>query len=98
MEINDQTLTELVRLTRENNRMLHGIRRRAFWGGLVKFILYALVLVAAPLWLYATYIGPMMEQMLDTYQQFQGTGAQAQAQLQDFQKLLQQFKNPFKAE
>ncbi len=98
MEVNDETLTELVRLTRENNKMLHGIRRRAFWGGVLKFVLYAVVLVAAPLWLYATYLAPMMEQMLDTYEQFQGTGAQAQAQLEDFQNLLKQFKNPFKSE
>ena len=98
MEVNDETLTELVRLTRDNNRMLHAMRRNAFWGGLIKFILYAVVLVAAPLWLYATYLAPMMEQLLDTYQQVQGTGAKAQAQWSDFQNLLDQFKDQFSSQ
>ena len=93
MEVNDQTLTELVRLTQENNRMLHKMRRNALWGGILKFVLYALVLVVAPLWLYATYLGPMMEQVLDTYQQIQGTGAKAQAQFSDIQNFFQQLKN-----
>ena len=93
MEINDQTLTELVRLTQENNRMLHKMRRNALWGGILKFVLYALVLVVAPLWLYATYLGPMMEQVLDTYQQIQGTGAKAQAQFSDIQNFFQQLKD-----
>lgn len=93
MEVNDETLTELVRMTRENNRMLHGMRRRAFWGGLIKFVLYALVLIAAPLWLYATYLAPMMEQVLDAYQNVQGTSAKAQAQFADFKNLLEQFRN-----
>ena len=95
MEVNDQTLTELVRLTQENNRMLHKMRRNALWGGILKFVLYALVLVVAPLWLYATYLGPMMEQVLDTYQQIQGTGAKAQAQFSDIQGFIDQFKNQF---
>ena len=95
MEINDQTLTELVRLTQDNNRMLHKMRRNALWGGILKFVLYALVLIAAPLWLYATYLGPMMEQVLDTYKDVQGTGAKAQAQFSDFQNLLKQFQNQF---
>ncbi|MBI2612448.1 hypothetical protein HYW59_01380 [Candidatus Kaiserbacteria bacterium] len=95
MDVNDHTLTELVRLTQENNRMLHAMRRNAFWGGVIKFVLYALVLVIAPLWLYATYLAPMVEQLSETYQQIQGTGAKAQAQFSDFQNLLKQFQDQF---
>lgn len=95
MEVNDQMLTELVRLTKENNKMLHAMRRNAFWGAIIKFILYALVLVAAPLWLYATYLGPMMEQVLNAYEGIQGTGASAQAQLSDLQELFKQFGSGF---
>ncbi|OGG57416.1 hypothetical protein A2853_00640 [Candidatus Kaiserbacteria bacterium RIFCSPHIGHO2_01_FULL_55_17] len=91
----NEELKELVRLTKENNRMLHSMRRHAFWGGLIKFILYALILVAAPLWLYSTYLAPVMEQILETYQQVQGTGAKAQAQFTDLQDVLTQFKNQF---
>ncbi|MBI2610996.1 hypothetical protein HYW60_03630 [Candidatus Kaiserbacteria bacterium] len=95
MEVNDETLTELVRMTHENNRMLHAMRRNALWGGVIKFVLYVLVLVVAPLWLYATYLAPIMEQMAATYEQVQGTGAKAQAQFSDFQDLLKQFQSQF---
>lgn len=94
----NQDLQEVLRLTKENNRILHKIHRNALWGGWIKFILYVLVLVVAPLWLYATYLAPMMEQVLDTYQQIQGTGAKAQAQFSDFQNLLKQLKEPFSSQ
>lgn len=95
MEVNDHTLTELLRLTQENNRLLHKMRRNALWGGIIKFVLYAVVLVIAPLWLYATYLAPIVEQTLDTYQQIQGTGASAQAQFSSLQDALRQFQSQF---
>ena len=88
-------LKELLRLTKENNRMLHKMRRNAFWGGIIKFVLYAGVFILAPLWLYATYLAPITEQLLDTYTQVQGTGAKAQAQFEGFQDLLNQFQSQF---
>lgn len=91
----NQDMQELLRLTRENNRMLHKIRRNAIWGGIIKFVLYGVVLVAVPLWFYAAYLGPMMGQVFETYQQVQGTGDKAQAQFGDLQKLLKQFQNKF---
>jgi|SRR3989338_1609282 len=85
MEVNDQTLTEILRLTQENNRMLHKMRRNAWIHGILKFILYALIFVAAPLWLYATYLAPIMTSMLETMQNIQDTGTQAQNQFVSFQ-------------
>ena len=93
--MDEQMQQEMYRLTKENNKMLHKMRRNAFWGGILKFVLYALVLVVAPLWLYATYLAPMMEQVLGTYQQIQGTGAKAQAQFSDIQGFIDQFKGQF---
>ncbi len=87
MEVNDQTLTELLRLTQDNNKMLHKMRRGALWGGIIKFILYVVIFVVAPLWVYATYLAPIVQQMTATMQQIQGTGAKASAQLSDFQKM-----------
>ena len=95
MEVNDKTLTELLRLTEDNNRMLHKMRRNAFWGGLIKFVLYAFIFVGFPLWIYATYLAPVMDQMLKTYQEIQGTGVKAQAQFGDFQHMLDQLKEKF---
>lgn len=94
----NQDVQELLRLARENNRMLHKIRSHALWGGWIKFILYIVVFIAAPLWLYVTYLGPMMEQVMDTYNQVQGTGAKTQAQFSDFQNLLKQFKEQFSSQ
>ena len=93
MEVNDKTLTDLLRLTEDNNRMLHKMRRSAFWGGIIKVVLYAVLFVGVPFWLYATYLAPIMEQMMKTYQEVQGTGAKAQAQFGDFQSMLQQLKD-----
>ena len=82
---------ELLRLTRENNRLLHKMRRSALWGGIIKFVFYMLVMVIAPLWLYSTYLAPILAEMTDTYQQIQGTGAKVQTQFSDIQNFFKQF-------
>jgi len=78
--------------------MLHKMRRDAILGGLLKFVFYVLVLVVAPLWLYTTYLAPIMGEMLDTYQEIQGTGAKAQAQFGDLQNFLNQFQDGFSSQ
>jgi F0F1-type ATP synthase membrane subunit b/b' len=88
-------MQEILRLTEENNKLLHKMHRHAVWGGWIKFILYAAIFIAAPLWIYSTYLAPAMEQILETYQQIQGTGAKAQAQFGDIQSYLQQFTSQF---
>ncbi len=88
----EQQLQELYRLTKENNRMLHKMRRNAFWGGIIKFVLYAALLLA-PLWLYMSYLAPIVDQALNTMQELQGTGARAEAQFGGIQDLLKQFQN-----
>ena len=87
MEVNDQTLTEILRLTQENNRMLRKMRRSALWSGLIKFILYLLIFVVAPLWLYTVYLAHVVESMTKTINQIQGTGARAEAQFSDFERM-----------
>ena len=88
-------MQELLRLTRENNHLLHKMRRNAFWGGIIKFVLYLIVIGIIPLWLYLTYLAPVVRQLTDTYAQFQGTGAKAQANMNELQKMMEQFKNSF---
>ncbi len=89
-----QSEQELLRLTRENNRMLHHMRRNAFWGGLAKFLIYA-VLLLAPIWFYMAYLNGAVQQMLQTMQKIQGTGASAQAQLGSFSDMIKQFESKF---
>ena len=87
MENHESQLDEIYRLTRENNRMLHAMRRNAFLGTLFKLLVYGGIALLS-FWAYLQYINPMLEQLLKTMQQMQGTGTQAQVQLQGLQDAL----------
>lgn len=87
----EQKLDELLRLTQENNRMLRSMRRNAWIGGILKFVIYFALVVLLPLWLYMTYLAPVLESTLETMNKLQGTGANAQAQFSDLQNLLKQY-------
>ncbi len=82
-------------MTKENNQMLHAMRRSAFWGGIFKFIIYAVFLLA-PLWFYMQYLSPIVNQALKTMQQAQSTGASAQTQLTGLQDALKQLQSKFR--
>ncbi len=84
------SLREIYRLARENNMMLHSMRRRAFFTGIVKVIFYILILVIAPLYVYSTYLQPFIANLQQTMNQVQGTNAQAQAQLNGFEHIVKQ--------
>ena len=86
-------LQEIYRLTKENNQMLHAMRRNAFLGGLFKFVFYAIILIVLPLWLYMTYLAPIMQQMLDTMNKIQSAGNQAQTQMTSWQQTLQNLES-----
>lgn len=88
----EDLLREIHRVTLENNKMLHAMRRNAFWGGMFKLALYAIFIIV-PAWLYYVYLGPMVGQALGTMQKLQGTSAQAGAQLSGLQELLQQYSS-----
>lgn len=87
-------LDEILRLTKENNHMLHAMRRNAFLGGLFKLILWA-ALIILPLWLYMEYLAPVVQSMIETMQTLQGTGASAQAQFGDLNNALQRLQQQF---
>lgn len=87
----EEMLQEILRLTKDNNRLLHAARRNAWIGGIIKFLIYFALVVVVPLWLYATYLAPVLESTLDTMNKIQRTGASAQAQFSDLQNLLKQY-------
>lgn len=93
--MDEQMQQEMYRLTKENNKMLHKMRRNAFWGGIIKILLYAVIFFALPFWLYMTYLAPVLESTMQTMNQIQGTGARAQAQFGSFQEMLQQLQQKF---
>ena len=91
MDPNRQMIEETNRLVKDNNRMLHAMRRHALWAGTLKFIIYA-ALILAPIWFYMTYLNATVEKMLSTVDQIQGTGAKAQAQISGFEDAWKQFE------
>ena len=90
----DDLLRETYRLTLENNKLLHKMRRSAFWSRLVSFMVYGALLLA-PIWFYMQYLAPVVDQMFNTVKQMQGTGAQASAQFADMQQAWQQLVDKF---
>lgn len=75
--------------------MLHKMRRGALMKTMMQFIIYAILLIV-PIYFYMTYMAPVVNQMLVTVQQIQGTGAAAQAQFGSFQEMLKNFADKFK--
>lgn len=96
MDMNPQQgqQAEIYRLVRENNHMLHAMRRHAFWGGILKFIFWTAILLA-PIWFYMTYLNATVEKMLHTIDQLQGTSAKAQAQMGGFEAMWKEFQARF---
>ena len=82
---------EILRLARENNRMLKSMRRSSLVGAIFKTILW-LALVFIPIWFYLEYIAPVMQGMLAAYEQVQTTNAAAQAQLGQFAEPLEKLR------
>jgi len=77
--------------------MLHGMRRNAFWGGVLKVIFWIAIIIA-PIWFYTTYLAPVVQSFQNTVNQVQGTGAKAQVQLDSFQDMLKRFSSQFKSD
>jgi hypothetical protein len=80
-------LVDIFKMVKDNNHMLHTMRRHALIGGLLKFALWS-ALIIAPIWFYMTYLNANVQKMVTMYNQLQVTGADAQAQLQAFQKSI----------
>ncbi|HVM73256.1 MAG TPA: hypothetical protein VMU13_00015 [Candidatus Paceibacterota bacterium] len=63
---------EMIRLVRENNQMLHAMRRSAFVGSIFKFIFY-LILIVGPLWFYTTYMSASIDNLINLLNKAEGT-------------------------
>ena len=92
MPNDDGLLRETYRLAKENNKMLHAMRRSAFLSGLLKLIVWG-ALIIIPYWLYLQYLAPQLNQLMNTMHQIQGTGASAQAQIGDWQKAFDDLRS-----
>ena len=84
-------IRETLRLTRENNAMLHRMRRNAFIGGFFKFVIYA-ILFAAPIWFYMTYISGTVDNLLSAVNKLEGTTSAAQTKFTGFEDAVKNFE------
>ena len=57
IEYENDKFDELLRLTKENNKMLHAMCRSAFFGGIFKLLMWAAFIIVL-LWLYMQYLAP----------------------------------------
>lgn len=58
-----------IQLTKENNRLLHKMRRAALWGTFFRIIWLA-VIIGVPVVLYYYFLMPYYENLAESYQQF----------------------------
>jgi len=62
-----QMLAETLRLTQENNQLLHKIRRSAFIANLMTLVYWVLIF-GVPIVLYYYFLQPYVSEVLSTYQ------------------------------
>ncbi len=92
MEPNRDMLADIFKMVKENNKMLHAMRRRAFIGAFVK-LCFIVALVTVPIWFYMTYLDTTVQDILRTVQQMQDAGTSAQAQIGSFETMLQDLQS-----
>ncbi|MBM3272215.1 hypothetical protein FJY94_02965 [Candidatus Kaiserbacteria bacterium] len=92
MDNNPNTLEAIYRLTKENNEMLHSMRRAAFLSGIFKFLVF-LAVVIAPVWFYMTYLDDTVRSLIKTMSDLQGTNSAVSAQSATFMEQLRQLQS-----
>lgn len=91
MDPNRNMMEEIFKMTKDNNKMLHSMRRRAFIGGLLKILLY-LALLLTPIWFYMTYLNDSVQGLMKSVEQMQGTGSSAMQSFSDLQNTLKELQ------
>jgi len=92
MTLNPDTMQETYRLVRENNQMLHAMRRNAFMWGLIKFFLY-LIIFTVPIWFYITYVSGTLDSLINTMNKAQGTAVQTQSKFEGFENAVKNLRS-----
>ncbi|OHA99703.1 MAG: hypothetical protein A3E32_02070 [Candidatus Zambryskibacteria bacterium RIFCSPHIGHO2_12_FULL_38_37] len=62
----DREMRELLELTRENNKLLHKMRRHAIIGSIMRLFYWTLIL-GGPIVLYYYFLQPYIDQLLEVY-------------------------------
>lgn len=85
-------LVDILKMTKENNQMLHAQRRSAFFWGFMKFLVY-MILFAAPIWFYLTYVSGTLDQMVTAVNRLQGAPEQAQNKFEGFEHIIKNLQS-----
>jgi len=64
-------LDEIYELVRENNKLLKKERRARVYAGIAKLV-WTVVVIGVPVWLYFTYLAPMIDNLQATTAQLEG--------------------------
>lgn len=70
--MNEREMKELLELTRDNNKLLHKMRRHAIYGNIMRLFYWAIIL-GGPVVIYFYYLQPYLQQVLETYSGVQGS-------------------------
>jgi len=72
--------------------MLHNMRRNSFLAGIFKLLIYV-ILFAAPIWFYMTYISSSVDNLVSTLNKIQGTSVAAQNKFSGLEDALKNFES-----
>jgi len=87
----EELIERTYRITRENNQMLHSMRRSAFLGGIVKLIVWV-ALLGFPIWLYIQYVNPVLTNLVSAVGEVQQVGNDIGVQFEGVGDFFSQFK------
>jgi hypothetical protein len=80
----DEELKSLLKrnleVAEDTNHVVRSMNRRAFWGGVLKFVWWVVILFVLPAIAYYVYLLPRWDQIMSTFRDFQG-GAQQMNQI-----------------
>ncbi|PIR86508.1 hypothetical protein COU13_00520 [Candidatus Kaiserbacteria bacterium CG10_big_fil_rev_8_21_14_0_10_43_70] len=91
-EEHEELIERTYRITRENNQMLHSMRRSAFLGGIIKLIVW-IALLGFPIWLYIQYVNPVLTNLVSAVGEVQQVGNDIGVQFEGVGDFFGQFKN-----
>jgi len=89
----EPTLEEVYKLAKDNNKMLHAMRRDAFVGGILKFVFWIAILFVIPYILYMVYLQPYLAGIQSAYEQFNESAGTLSGAAQDVEELKNQLPN-----
>lgn len=89
----DVTLEDVYELAKENNRMLHAMRRDAFVGGIMKFVFWIVLFVVLPYIAYTVYLAPYLSGIQSAYNNLNEQAGTLSGAAKDLEEIKNQIPN-----